>query len=77
MGNDGAPRRILDRSSKSYIQIILRGDRNGNVRSVPSHCGKYRLNVGRQGLCHLVDGVRSEIAYRLPNWIPRIVGRGF
>jgi hypothetical protein len=77
MGNDG-PR---DGSWIGAVRVIFRSSSVGiamaTVRSVPSHCGKYRLNVGRQGLCHLVDGVRSEIAYRLPNWIPRTVGRGF
>jgi hypothetical protein len=77
MGNDGAPRRILDRSSKSYIQIILRGDRNGNGEVGPIPLRKLQAQCGSSGSCHLVDGVRSERAYRLPNWIPRIVGRGF
>jgi hypothetical protein len=35
------------------------------------------LNVVSHGLCRLVDRVRAKIGYRLPNWIPRIVGRRF
>ncbi len=77
MRDDGAKRRILDRS-RNLIEFVVRGDRyiSGAVDPIPLR-ERCALNVVSQGLCRLVNRVRAKIGYRLPNWIPRIVGRGF
>jgi hypothetical protein len=78
MRDVGAQRWILDRNLHNEIQFALRGARNDNgaVNPIPLR-ERFPLNVVGQGLCRLVNRVRSEVAYRLPNWNPRIVGRGF
>jgi hypothetical protein len=77
MRDDGAKRRILDRS-RNLIEFVLRGDRyiSGAVDPIPLR-ERCALNMVSHGLCRLVDRVRAKIGYRLPNRIPRIVGRGF
>jgi hypothetical protein len=68
MRNDGAKRRILDRS-RNLIEFVLRGGRyiSGAVDPIPLR-ERCALNVVSHGLCRLVDRVRAKIGYRLPNW---------
>jgi len=45
MGKDGVQRRILDRGGKSYIQFVLRGERNVNGAVAPSHGGNVQRSM--------------------------------
>jgi hypothetical protein len=71
MRDDGAQRRILDRSLHNYIQFVLCGERKvkGAVGPIPLR-ERTALDVDGISLCRIVDRVGAPVGDYLSDWLP-------